>query len=76
MQGGAVGDPLQPLEKAKKQRWMLIASVAFGWGREEVTMCSNIIREVGAERIGSLKTPLENNTISCNKRIRILCQAH
>ncbi|KAJ6918780.1 hypothetical protein NC651_012901 [Populus alba x Populus x berolinensis] len=48
--GGAAGDPLQLLEKAEKQRWMLIASVAFGWGRVEATMCSNIIREVGAER--------------------------
>ncbi|KAG6758704.1 hypothetical protein POTOM_039063 [Populus tomentosa] len=48
--GGAVGDQLQLLEKAEKQRWMLIASVAFGWERVEVTMCSNIIREVGAER--------------------------
>ncbi|KAG6738766.1 hypothetical protein POTOM_058388 [Populus tomentosa] len=37
--GGAVGDPLQLLEKVEKQRWMLIASVAFGWGRREVTMC-------------------------------------
>ena len=25
--GGAAGDPLQPLEKAEKQLWMLIASV-------------------------------------------------
>ena len=48
--GGAAGDPLWLLEKAEKQRWMLIASVAFGWGRVEVTMCSNIIREVRAER--------------------------
>ncbi|KAJ6990377.1 hypothetical protein NC653_018810 [Populus alba x Populus x berolinensis] len=59
------------LEKAEKQRWMLIASVAFGWGRVEVTMCSNIIREVGAERcmihvekqeekkLPSLREPLE-----------------
>ena len=76
MHGGAAGDPLQLVEKAEKQRWMLIASVAFGWGRGEVTMCSNIIKEVGAERIGSLKTPLENSTIPCNKRIRILCQAY
>ena len=36
--GGGAGDPLQPLEKADKQRWMLIASVGFGWGKEEVTM--------------------------------------
>ncbi|KAG6781736.1 hypothetical protein POTOM_014649 [Populus tomentosa] len=48
--GGAADDPLQLLEKAEKQRWMLIASVAFGWERVEVTMCSNITREVGAER--------------------------
>ncbi|KAJ6935305.1 hypothetical protein NC652_010353 [Populus alba x Populus x berolinensis] len=48
--GGAAGDPLQLLEKAENQRWMLIASVVFDWGRVEVTMCSNIIREVGAER--------------------------
>ncbi|KAG6787968.1 hypothetical protein POTOM_004019 [Populus tomentosa] len=48
--GGAAGDQLQLLEKAEKQRWMLIASVTFGWERVEVTMCSNIIREVGAER--------------------------
>ncbi|KAJ6877171.1 hypothetical protein NC651_030030 [Populus alba x Populus x berolinensis] len=59
------------LEKAEKQRWMLIASVAFGWGRVEVTMCSNIIRELGAERcmiyvekqeekkLPSLREPLE-----------------
>ena len=33
--GGAAGDPLQLLEKAEKQRWMLIASVAFGWGSDE-----------------------------------------
>ena len=33
--GGAAGDPLQLLEKAEKQRWMLIASMAFGWGRDE-----------------------------------------
>lgn len=25
--GGGAGDPLQPLVKAEKQRWMLIASV-------------------------------------------------
>jgi hypothetical protein len=37
--GGAAGDPLQLLEKEEKQRWMLVASVAFGWGRGEVTMC-------------------------------------
>ena len=48
--GGAAGDPLQLLEKVEKQRWILIASVAFGWGRREVTMCWNIIREVRAER--------------------------
>ena len=36
--GGAAGDPLQPLEKAEKQQWMLIASVGFDWGKEEVTM--------------------------------------
>ncbi|KAJ7002767.1 hypothetical protein NC653_008084 [Populus alba x Populus x berolinensis] len=34
--GGAVGDPFQLLENAEKQRWMLIASVAFNWGRGEV----------------------------------------
>jgi len=37
--GGAAGDPLQLLEKEEKQRWMLVASVVFGWGRGEVTMC-------------------------------------
>jgi hypothetical protein len=37
--GGAAGDPLQLLDKEEKQRWMLVASVAFGWGRGEVTMC-------------------------------------
>ncbi|KAG6793432.1 hypothetical protein POTOM_002641 [Populus tomentosa] len=47
---GAASDPLQLLEKAEKQRWMLIASVALGWGIGEAIMCSNIIREVGAER--------------------------
>ncbi|KAG6770855.1 hypothetical protein POTOM_026554 [Populus tomentosa] len=34
--GGVAGDPLQLLEKAEKQRWMLIASVAFNWGRGEI----------------------------------------
>ena len=38
---GAAGDPLQPLEKAEKQRWMLIASVAFGWGKGDVEIYSN-----------------------------------
>ncbi|KAG6779647.1 hypothetical protein POTOM_016041 [Populus tomentosa] len=38
---GAAGDPLQPLEKAEKQWWMLIASVAFGWGEGDVTIYSN-----------------------------------
>ena len=33
--GGAAGDPLQLLEKAEKQRWMLIASVAFGWWHDQ-----------------------------------------
>ena len=39
--GRDAGDSLQPLEKAEKQRWMLIASVGFDWGKEEVTMWSN-----------------------------------
>ena len=76
--GGAAGDPLWLLEKAEKQRWMLIASVAFGWGRVEVTMCSNIIREVGAERcmiyvekqkkkkLPSLREVLEQLVIHCS----------
>lgn len=29
--GGAAGDPLQLLEKEEKQRWMLVASVAFSF---------------------------------------------
>ena len=48
---GAAGDPLQPLEKAEKQRWMLIASVAFGWENGEVTICSN---NINAKRVAGL----------------------
>ncbi|KAG6735327.1 hypothetical protein POTOM_062109 [Populus tomentosa] len=61
---GGAGDPLQPLEKAEKQRWMLIASVAFGWGRGETC---NLLEEL---QVLDIKFPY-----GCSKPTIVLFQS-